>query len=1312
MRRPTLLRALAGAATVALAINCNDFDTTHTPPPRGTIGEEVFGIFCDRVSAQALREDVSGASFRALCHKQRGTYASAVDESKLPPLTLEARDVRGDPVSVANQKRDRDYALARIGALVRRRADLIGAIDAALPNVSVAVKDLRNANEAKSCGAPAASGEAKLGAEVADLLSRFMKLYEDGTMPQSTESLAALMRSISGAPDAQAALARLGSRQGYRPASLGLGAARPALAYPHLRDLANATLATVSADSKPLAPNPRLDSHGRRIPEPGAAYPELTQVLTVLAQELRTKQADAPLPPLVVAREASTGRDLLSRPRGALEAISSVMFAQDAAFGGGSPAYIARRDARGYAQVAKAAGALPAPFVDKDKDGLADVDDLGRFVSSSGTAPAAPFFAQSAPDTQFRDPQGRALIGPGGALMYDYLDTSHSFTASALADLKPLLNRDPNAQHETLMYAIQGAYALLGTRDGARATLRQYPPDAATGGQPVSVAYDAFHADKSPLVDLAYAGAQILGDRSADDTLALSRKLMVNHASEVARTVGAALSFRDAATQHPEATLPAKSTFWDEMIDVAIAMGSEPGLLEDVLRSLSADGAQPLNTIYANYMQYRDHLTYDRANLNGKPRNLDAGSVTEMKTAVDRTKPANGWNRSAWHRFLQMIHDSNGVTVCNKDGARVHAALGGLTVNVPAFGTFKECEAFKIDNIAKFFVDAIAGRATLYLRDSTLRNGILGIGASSVGVMEQSSGITGFWDGPSSKTLRPRPEFLSRQVFFDLAGDSPGSGVNYKTNHFLADLMGPHNVGTVSCPERIIADPSPGAPDAAGDGKVRGLRQCSSGDALDERDADGTFITENFGFIAAMTPLVSAFANHGREDLLLSMMEVLYRHWPDDKALATECGSSGTPQTNPRYCTKDGLVSYEALIAQGLTGDTLPALNALTKVIAAESIARCTSLDPATHACKATQSVDGITASAETVRALIDPARAKAAGLTDRAGIVTSLRNDGKTNPQTTPIYLLTAGLSGVDQAFADYAPKGPSDDGRQAAWRRARSQLVDQFLGVKGSGATSTFAEPAIPKIAPVLIDMLRAQLLSHCADAFTPPYKSCAWMRSEVTRDLADKINGPLFSASFDLGDAVRRDDAARTELEGLLSYLVDTASQNDALPALLATSSDALQFLRDDQNLVPFFHALAPALAPSTRNAEGQFVSKSLTDANLALLARISGKYVDASGTEICAREVDPNQILTQVLTRLVTPMEDPSGRAIQAPIEVIVDVIGDVSRRAPEQTGRLSADDYKSVADDVTSFLADEQSGLEQFYEVVRRGTSGQ
>jgi hypothetical protein len=1025
--------------------------------------------------------------------------------------------------------------------------------------------------------------------------------------------------------------------------------------------------------------------------------------------------------------------------------MQELFYAQDATFGGGTSRWITRRDPRGYALVPLVNGAIPAPFMDKDGDKLADVDDLGRFVTSDMSVPLSPFFAVGQ-QLGTRDVDGRALNAQN-KLIYGYIDTSHTFTAQLMNDLKPLVNADPNAGHETLMYALAGSYALFGTRDGSPKTTRQYspnqnlidewklthdpstPPPADLGTAPVTISYDAFHPETSAVLDLVYAAGQILGDKTADDTLAFTRDLFANHQADLARVIGDALYAKtQIADKHPEAKIPATSTLWDELIDIAIQLAKEPGLLEDVLRALGDDATLPLGNIFGSYMKFNDRISYDRGDLNGPAYNFATNSKVDMQTGVDRTKPDTGANRSAFQKFVQTIHDTNGVTACNKEGAVVHAqglplinsadiCSGALALcSAPFTRPFHECEVFKIENLGAFYLDSMIGKANLYFRPNVLRNGILGIGAATVDTIQQSSGIgtsagdgdgpgaigVGFWDDSGSKTFRPKPTWLNRLVNFDLANDT----ANATTNKFIADLQGP-NIGTTVCPERIIDDPDPGAADASPDGKVHGLRSCADGDWLFQRDQDATFVWEDFGFYRAIFPVVSAFASHNREDLFLALMEVMHKHWQDKKGTANECKLGGGAN-----CTKDGAVTYEALLGELFTTDILPALNKLTKTLVAQQVPHCMATDPTTHACTAagTTTIDGIAATAQAVRALIDPVAAKAIGLKDRAGNVTSKRNDGTTNPQVTPLYLVLQALNSIDDQLAAFAAANPTDNQRTAQWKTARSQLVDQFLDVSGQNTPmATFKNAAFPKITPILIDLLRSQLTAHCPTSFTPPYAACTWARTDLTTNMSNVVKGPTFAALLDLQDAIRKDDAARTQLELLLNYLLDAASTNDALAGLLTSAADMVQLLRDDANLVPLFHVLSEATAATLVDQKGNVVRKSLTDAQLELLAKISGKAFDTNNTEICSKELDPNQVLSVALQKLVTPMPGEGGKTTQTPLEVILDVIADVNRNAPGAVDKLQGGDYGNIADNVSDFLLNKERGLEQFYEIVRQGT---
>jgi len=238
----------------------------------------------------------------------------------------------------------------------------------------------------------------------------------------------------------------------------------------------------------------------------------------------------------------------------------------------------------------------------------------------------------------------------------------------------------------------------------------------------------------------------------------------------------------------------------------------------------------------------------------------------------------------------------------------------------------------------------------------------------------------------------------------------------------------------------------------------------------------------------------------------------------------------------------------------------------------------------------------------------------------------------------------------------------------------------------------------------------MLRAQLLAHCPTAFTPPYAKCTWARDELPKKAEETLAGPLASTGIDMMEAIRADKDGRRELGVLMQYLLDAGSKNDALASMLASANDVVQVLRDDANLVPLMHVLASAIDASIKDADGRVKQKSLVDAQMALLARVSGKYFDKDGTQICKREIDPNQVLAVALGNLVTPIANGSFKG-QSPLEVIADVIADVNRNDPTQPyeGTLKRDDYAVVSEAVVDFLTNKERGLEQFYEVIRQGT---
>jgi len=1308
-------RVLPWGFLPVFAVACHDPTAPERPVHvRGTVGEEVFGIVCDRVGGQALREDLDGSSFHAACHKDvAGRFADDVDESKLPPIDDRVRGAAGEALDLEAVRQRRIKNLARVRALLERRADLIGALDAIFPDVRIAIRDIRNPDPTKTCGelgAERAGDEADLSEQLANMLGRIQALYNDGTIPRVTQATARLMKNLDASVEGRDALARVNVRRGYKPADFGLSMLRPTVAYPNLRDLANGTLAAISVDSDPYGPTPAFDTSGNRIPVRGAANPQFVKLLEVAHEELRTMTIDPKDEPLRIIDEPATGRHHPSRPRTTLEFATALNFAEDDVFriDATGPLYGIRRDPFGFAQVATGT-ILPNP------------------------APS-PFPAADGVPAPAYDAFGRALDAPGGKPLFDTIDVHRTLLNALLANLRPLIKVDPQNPDDALLDFLAGVEPLLGSRDLGDTSKKAYPP--------VDVAYNQFHPENAPLLDFLSAVSNVLAYSHTEETLSLLRLLVTEHQPDVARLIGEFLRLKSVADKFPNAALPAQSTFWDELLDVVVQIAKEPGMLEDTLRALGDDRTVELSEVFANYTRYKDLISYDRQNLNGPIFNLTTNQANVApKTAVDWNQADVGDNRSGLQRFLQLVSDTNGVTACNKEGATLYAvvtspATAGVlfpedyAMGNPATG-YKACELLKVENLAKFYLESIVQKSKIYVRQDHVRNGtpdsffllpkntnpatqkegdycgfdvapgllqctkignLLNITSqANEALFEQVTGIRGFWT--TDKTFAVKPEFLSRFAFFDFDKDT----TNLVTKTALTRING-LQIGSRVCREKVFPDPCaagstslhnatcqsanavPG--EVAPDKMIHGYYECDEGSWLRQRDDNTLYLGEVFGFQEKTKPLLNVFVNHNKTQLFIDLLSTLHRHY------------------------QGGIAKYEPITTDLFLGDTLRALHDLEKTLEPIKVKRCKTWDAAAKRCSEGEDVPAIDALADVTRDLLDPDRAKAIGLKNRDGTLTGRRNDGKTNPQTTPIYQITSALSAFDDAFAKQEQAQP-DDVRRTPWRHARSRMVDQFLAIQGTKQASTFANPMTPKVLPIVLDLLRDQLVARCPGSFAPPYPRCEWAQSGMVKNMADTTGGPLFAGLIDLLEALRKLPSARYETERLLAYFLDPASPNAARSATLLATVDFLQLLRDQDNLVPIGHALVEATGASRYDQNGKLIEQSVLDAASSLLARLSGKARDTAGTEICSRELDPNQVLTFVLQKLVS-----SPPAVRAPLDVIIDVIMDVNREDPTLgDAKLESADYASVARNLTDFFLDKERGLEQFYEVIRQGTQG-
>lgn len=1288
-RRPfACVLALALAAT-ALPSCHEGIDTDRNAPPKATLGDDIFGMMCDRLGASVFTEDLTGASYHAICHfNADGLYAFEVDTSVLPPVSGDAA------------VRARELSLGKMHLMAQRRADLVAAFNAAFPDVDIPDLTTDDPNDT-----------VRLHDALMDFSQDVTVLYEDNpfeegqppVMPMATDAFGRLFEAIQGSDEALAALNRIAGRKGYRPYQVGLGAIGTMLGYPNLRQLVKAELEVLDSD--------------------GTASVELQKLLEVTKLELLSAVATvAEMPPLTVdAAEAQP-----NRPRSAIEVAAELLLDEHPDYLGlGAPTsrFIALRDGRGVVVPAGntpgVAGTVSPPFWDANMDGFADVDSFGQFVGADGLPLSLdPPFAIPNLTATPADPFGRPMNAP-----YRYIDTSQTLVGALARDLVPLM--DPTiyasegdgqpwlSEHETVMYALSGMHLLSGPRTAAQfdhtadvivpegqACPVSNVPNPVTGEVLSCTRYERFVAEQSPIPDLVHGLGQILAHPDSDVIILGLIELIENHRPVVARLMGAALKAKEIADAHdelaaqglePRAELAYEVPVWDEMAQVVSRMAQEPGTIAKLLEAMAdpviveshtqhplitGSPAAHMGETIAAQMRFRDRYAYDPNDINGPAYNVTDGypSYANPHNPVDRTQPQVGDNRSMFERSLQLIYDGNRVKACNKDGAQVYTGIGDIYV--PPFGSYPECGLFIFENVGAYYLDANLPsnhpkRSELVIQNDGLNDllDFLGTLTNLDAFMETSSGITGF-------TLHPTPQALNRLMFFGADSEQWGQLPDFdtvndgtKVDKFVSAAIEPL-CGIVS-----PLDPQTDIP------------RCQAvEDTLRIRDRDTIFGWERLGFYQYLAPQLRVFAevscdetgnncdvdDYTGENFFMDLLTALWRHWPGPDH-GQNCSSAVAPD-HPAYCSGAGINRYEPIIAEIMEGDMIHAMHEFAKTASNVSITY-------QRGPKRGQTINGTEIVELLVKIMFDQQYAASVGIVDREGNSTATWVDGTPQAQVTPYNIFADALHAMDMAFD--ASSDPTAAERKSRWRRARSQLVDQFVATEGDGPTTRFANPATGQTLLNVLRVVREQLNANCPGRENG--SACAWASEELGQKMNDVLARPVFSAIAAVTDKINANENARRELERFMTYAL-TDGGPETLASMLASLSDIVQLVRADGDFAPIFRAVSTAANPREDESGPGCADRTIQ----VLKAMVADDY-------------DRYHVLDYVLPALVTPMDGGAGLT---PLEVIADAIADIHRVDAAQAIPLDADDYRYVMNTLREFFISEERGLRQLYYIVQ------
>jgi hypothetical protein len=927
----------------------------------------------------------------------------------------------------------------------------------------------------------------------------FLAAYDDGTIENAMIALRDMLQELEPRTDMLQVFERLSLREGYTPGTSGTLAS--ILSSP---DLANVLRYT----SEDIAPG-------------GSAHDAL--VLLAEAAALELQDLEAPANPQDPESTQNLLLNLLLDQHSSLSTQTSLL--------------LAARDHRGIAEIAPlATGVLPAPFIDADGDGLADVDDLGRYVDATGAVIDAPTPLPTAdpdPEGTVRDELGRAIeTGASQLPLYRYLYPDDTLLVALARDASALLHPDRG----TGIDLVRGAGALLGPRV---TTTRDYD-----GRQ---LEYSGFDTTQSPILDALYGGLQVLRTANAGDVLELGRVMITDHEPTAAELAEALLDALDVPGELGEigdrAKLEADSRLVDDLVPVIQQILDEPGLLEDVLEATKDPRVIELGGYFRDYMRYADKLGYAPKQPLPPPDDpieyevvsLDTGMpVTSLTAQVDRNMPDTGFNRSIFQRVLHLLADVNGMSLCNRPDARV-------TIELPGFsgvaGPFAECELLEIENLAVFYVQSLA-----YLRNA---QGNFLINLQDLNPNDPNDVPDDVCDNSLSGTntgefvRAARLPFQWPSEILEDAADDNGLPA-------IVKIRGLGNCPTPQALNRLLfIDPTPNA--------VQELIVPPAdrfGEPLVQKHAGSVVAWELGEFYDLVQPLAQPFVDHGKEQVFLDLLIALHNHWPSR-------GSESYQQEDPagaNYAFASNLVSFEPIVVEVLDrGLLMPALVEGAGVLDALTV----------------NGKSAVQVLRETGQFVLEPLP----GLTTRTGANSVTRPDGTQVAELAPWHVLAQGIGGLFDAI-------DAGGERVEAFEDGLSEAVDLFARAAPDGEGDYhFTNPRLRGVGLIALDFLDARLAAHPAG----PDRD-AWLSQELPADAEELLASPLVAGASDMVDALAADPMARTAVEGLLAYALDETRDPEAFATMVTATIDLLQLvLRAQGELVPVAHGIGAVLDP---------------------------------------------------------------------------------------------------------------------------------
>lgn len=348
-------------------------------------------------------------------------------------------------------------------------------------------------------------------------------------------------------------------------------------------------------------------------------------------------------------------------------------FVDDPLYAMGAPAWMARPDMHGNPKVLadEATGKLPAPFIDLDGNGAADVGTTGRPIDAYGRLIDLPFLGTAGP----RDAEGRALNSHGG-LLYDYYDVKRTPLSFGIQIAADFLEADVHHEIPAIADAVLGAP--ITCNDGT-STCR------------------AYSRTNHPLADATHLGLELLRYPQTSKLMDVLHQLFVTDPDKAEDLL---VATGDVITALQSSTVSlTDSAMYDALIGIVPLVRqifttsnttgkSTPRLLVDLVATMTPGEKQQIEQSVGWMVEYKS--------LAGRPNPTPSGPIVDY-SRNRFYKAANGsWvdNRSGLEQAIELLAYADcGFIGCSRGSLSTSCiaatALNGFFGN-PADGTVSE----------------------------------------------------------------------------------------------------------------------------------------------------------------------------------------------------------------------------------------------------------------------------------------------------------------------------------------------------------------------------------------------------------------------------------------------------------------------------------------------------------------------------------------------------------------------------------------------------------------------------------------------